>query len=228
VALGADVSDELMLVDALDEMDLRHYASKYYDPAKAKAYYERTKELKGRQAAKPQLSAESRAKQTAAKAVVRQEVSKQRTAAQKAAMKAQAARMEKLRKTAEETRDRILKKVEDLVAKLQADIAVEVPKPKLNEIPATASPRQRAFLEKQNARMMSEYNGKVRKATEKARNTANEAKDAARAEIKQVGEGLKAAVTKARDDYNKNRKALSEKYSSDLKTELKNIEDKVR
>jgi prophage DNA circulation protein len=111
---------------------------------------------------------------------------------------------------------------------LQADIAVEVPKPKLNEIPATASPRQRAFLEKQNARMMSEYNGKVRKATEKARNTANEAKDAARAEIKQVGEGLKAAVTKARDDYNKNRKALSEKYSSDLKTELKNIEDKVR
>lgn len=32
----------------VDESALAHYASQYYDPVKAKEYYERTKKLKGR------------------------------------------------------------------------------------------------------------------------------------------------------------------------------------
>ena len=225
----AEVSENaIAFVDPEDEIDLWHYASKYYDPVKAKEYYERTKQLKGRQPAAPQLTKEQRERQTSAKAYVREQVATQRTAAHKAAAEKQKARMEKLQKDAEATRDRIVEKLNALVEKLKADVEVEVPKPKLNEIPATASPRQRAFLEKQNARMMSEYNGKLNKAKDKARNAADNARNAAREEIKKVGTDLRDAVAKARTEYTTARKAMAEKYKSDLKTELKNIEDKVR
>lgn len=220
--------NELVAVQPEGEIDLWHYASKYYDPVKAKAYYERTKELKGRQPAKPELTKDQRERQSSAKAYVREQVSTQRAAANKAAAEKQKARLEKLRANAEATRDRIVEKLEALVEKLKADIDVEVPKPKLNEIPASASPRQRAFLEKQNARMMAEYNGKRQKASEKAREASSKARDEARAEIKAVGTQLKDAVAKARTEYKTHRETLRAKFKSDLKTELQNIEDKVR
>ena len=219
----------IAFVDPEDEIDLFHYASKYDDPATAKAYYERTKELKGRAAAAaPKLTSEQRAKQTSAKAYVRDQITTQRTAAQKAAAEKQKARLEKLQKDAEATRDRIVEKLKGLVEKLKAGVEEAVPKPTLNEIPASASPRQRAFLEKQNARLMSDYNGKLNKARDKANRAASDAQTAAREEIKAVGTGLREAVNKARTEYSTARKATAEKYKSDLKTELKNIEDKVR
>lgn len=222
------MSSELTAIEPVDEIDLWHYASKYYDPAKAKAYYERTKELKGREAAKPELSKESRQRQAEASAYVRDQVNTQRTAEQKAAAEKQKARLEKLQADAKATRDRIVEKLKALVDKLKADITVEVPEPKLNEIPSGASPKLRAFLEKQNARMTSEYNNKLRRATKKANSAAKAAQDVAREEIRKVGTDLKDAVTKARTDYNSARKAITEKYKSDLNTELKNIQSKVR
>lgn len=221
--------DAVSFVDPEDTIDLWHYASKYYDPAKAKAYYERTKELKGREKGKSEpLSKESRERQSQATTYVRKQIGTAKTAAQEKLAKEQKARLEKLQKTAQETRDRIVAKLDALMEKLAADIDVEVPKPKLNEIPATASPRQRAFLEKQNAKLMANYNGKRRKASEKASASAREAKDKARGEIQKVGQGLKDAVTKARDNYKKGREAIVTKYKTELKTELQNIEDKVR
>ena len=220
--------DEIAFVDAEDEIDLWHYASKYYDPQKAREYYLRTRELKGRSGGGEQLSKESRQRQAEAKSYVREQVRNERTTASKTAIANQKARLEKLRDDAKATRDRIVEKLEALVEKLKADIAVEVPKPKLNEIPATATPRQKAFLQRQNERMTAEYNGKVRTATKKAQEAAGVARDAAREEIKKVGTDLKAAVTKARDDYTSARKAMAEKYKTDLKTELQNIDEQVR
>jgi hypothetical protein len=219
---------ELRAIDPEDDLDLRHYSSKYYDPAKAREYYLRTRELKGRSGGGETLSKESREAQSQAKTYVREQVRTQRTAAQKAATAQQKARLEKLRKNAEATRERIVEKLKALTEKLVANIDVEVPKPKLNEIPASASPKQRAFLEKQNARMMSEYNGKLNKAKDKARKASSEANEAARAELKKVGTSLKDAVTQARTEYASARKAMTEKYSTDLKTELQNIESQVR
>lgn len=222
------MSDELVAIDPVDEIDLWHYASKYYDPVKAKAYYERTKALKGRKAAGPQLSAESRQRQAEGSAYVLDQISTQHTDAQKAAAAKQTARLEKLRADAEATRDRIIEKLTALVKKLQADVKEAIPELKLNEIPASASPKQRAFLEKQNARLTKAHNTAVSKVTKKANAAASDARDVARAEIRAVGTSLKDAVTKARNDYSAASKALADKYSSDLKTELKNIEDQVR
>lgn len=47
--------------DGMDGKSLEHYASKYYDPVKAHEYYERTKQLKGKQAKTPSLNEEGRA-----------------------------------------------------------------------------------------------------------------------------------------------------------------------
>ena len=221
--------DDVTFAESNNEFDLWHYASKYYDPVKAKEYYERTKQLKGRETGTVEkLSAESRQRQTEATAYVRNQVTTQRTAAQKATAEAQTARLKKLQADAKASRERIVTKLTALVESLKANIAVEVPKPELNKIPPTASARQRTFLEKQNERMISEYNGKLRRATDKARKSQKEAVTAAREEIKKVGTSLRSAVEKARKEYAASRKSIAEKYSSDLKTELKNVRDKVR
>lgn len=220
--------DSVTFVDPEDEIDLWHYASKYYDPVKAREYYLRTRELKGREASTEQLSTESRQRQAEAKTYVQAQIRDQSANAQKQALESQQVRLEKLRETAVATRDRIVEKLAKLIENLRADLEKEVPKPTLNKISATASPRQRAFLEKQNARMMSEYNGKVRRAQKKANTAASEATKAAREEIKKVGTDLKEAVSKVREDYKKARDEITAKYSSDLKNEIQNIEKQVR
>ena len=45
----------------LNNGELKHYASKYYDPVKAHEYYERTKELKGKNASTSSLNDEGKA-----------------------------------------------------------------------------------------------------------------------------------------------------------------------
>lgn len=220
--------NDVTFVQAEEEIDLWHYASKYYDPVKAREYYLRTRELKGRQGSGEELSKESRQRQAEAKSYVRDQIRTERSSATKANAEAQTARLEKLREDAKATRDRIVEGINTLVEKLKADLEVEIPKPSLNEIPPTASPRQRAFLQKQNDRMMKTYNSKVQKAETRNRKTVRDAQETARAEIKKVGTDLKDAVTKARTEYSEARKALAEKYKTDLQTELQNIEDQVR
>ena len=220
--------DGVSFVDPEDEIDLWHYASKYYDPVKAKEYYERTKELKGRQPAKPELTPEQRARQASAKSYVRENIRNDRIATTKKNAEEQKARLEKLRDDAQATKERIVEKLKAHIEQLKADATASIPKPKLNEIPANATPRQRAFLEKQNAKMTEDYNRKLGKAQQKAAKAGAEARDAAREEIKAVGTALRDAVTKARTEYTEARKALAEKYKTDLKTELQNIEDQVR
>lgn len=223
------MTDELMAVEEPDEIDLFHYASKYYDPVKAKAYYERTKKLKGRKAkATESLTTEQRAKISQGKTLVRKEITKAKTASQKKLMKNQAARLEKLRKDAVKTRDEIVKKLQDRVEELTKGIEDEVPPPKLNEIPPNASPAQRAYLEKQNARLTAIYKSKRSKAAKKASEDVKAAREAAQGEVKKVATGLKSAVEKARKDYKTKTENVKVKYKKALATEIKNIEAKVR
>lgn len=236
------MDDGVSFIDPEDEIDLRHYASKYYDPKKAHEYYLRTRELKGRQPAKPKLSKQSRQNQAAASAYVRDQVRSARTrstkelnAKSKALMIQRKNRLEKLQKDAKATRERISKALADKVKSIMDGVATKVPKPKLNEIPASASPKQREYLERQNAKLTNKYNRELAKAQGAARTAAGAESAKARAEVVKLGNGLKAAVAKARDDYAKGRAAIANERKTtsanlqrDLKTELKNIQDKVR
>jgi hypothetical protein len=204
---------------------IAHYASKYYDPVKAREYYLRNRELKGRE---PALSAESRQRQNEAKSYVTNEIKTRREAdlnanaavrerlslESKTTSEAYKARMEKLQKDAEATRERITSKLEAYVEKVKNDL----------KIPPNASPKLRAFLESQRARRIGT------------------AVNSASSELGKLREDLKSTITKARDEYrefrNQNstarranaeeRRTITETYRNDLETERQNIRDQVR
>lgn len=100
---------------------LIHYASPYYDPVKAKEYYERTKQLKGRKPAATKTQREAIGY-----------ANNQIASAKKAeSAKLAAAREQKLK----ESRDRIKKKLEETIAK-RADAILK----QLANLPEDASP----------------------------------------------------------------------------------------
>lgn len=204
---------------------LAHYASKYYDPAKAREYYLKTRQLKGRE---PVLSKQSRQRQSEATAYVSKEIGAKKTAdlkanaaqrtkldaAANANAKAHAERMKKLTEDATAVRDAVVSKLKAHLEQIQAQ----------TKIPANASPKQRAFLEKQRA---SQLNSAANKAEQ---------------DLGALQSGLMRSIDKARDDYqsfregnsiakranSQSRRTISDKYRKDLETEKKNIKDQVR
>lgn len=190
---------------------LAHYASKYYDPAKAREYYLRTRELKGRE---PVLSKESRQKQSEALAYVSKEIQTRKTAdltkldaAAKAQAEAHNARMEKLQGEAKAFQEKIVAKLKTKLEQIENQL----------KIPENASPKLRAFLQKQR---QSQAQTAVGKAKE---------------DLNGFKAGLNSAINTAREDYRKfresntlERRTTSETYRKDLETEKQNIKDQVR
>lgn len=204
---------------------LAHYASKYYDPAKAREYYLRTRELKGDQ---PALSDESKQRQREATAYVSDQIRSKRDAdlaannqalnnlslaAQKRAQ-AHAARMEKLQEQATAERKKLVAKIKAKVEKIEKQLAV----------PEGASPKRRAFLEKQR------------------RSQLGTARESARGQMANLSLKFRAAVSNARDDYrafrnevsntrrglSDQRRGINNTYRQELATERQNIKDQVR
>lgn len=214
-------------MDEEDNPILKHYASQYYDPAKAREYYLKTRELKGRQSGE-KLSAESRQRQSEASSYVRNQISTERSAVTKSNAETQQATLEKLRDDAKATRDRIVANLKAKIEQLKSDAEASIPKPNLNKIVDSMPEKQKEFLREQNRKMTAKYNSDLSKAQKEASKAGVEARDAARAEVLKVGTDLKAVVEKARTDYTAARTALAEKYKSTLKTELENIQNQVR
>lgn len=229
--------------DEFDNPVLMHYASKYYDPVKAREYYLKTRELKGREPGQAEeLSKESRQKQSEATAYVKNAMSTENRTANQQASEAQKARLEKLRNDAQASKKAIMDKIEARLAQIKSDTTkkreaalASIPKPKLRPIPEHLPEKRKAFLREQNNKLSQAYNNRVSRATAKV-NTEIKAendkfrgeKDAARAEVRQIGENLKAAVTQARESYAAAKQARAETYKSTLNSELTNIRDNVR
>lgn len=195
---------------------LRQYASKYYDPVKAHQYYLRTRVLTGRKPAQA-LSKESKQKQREGVQYVRKQVQTARDAELTKSAKAQTARLKALQDGAQKRRDAIVEKLQKRVEELRAQ-AEGIEK---NAISSTANPKLKAFLAKQNA-----Y--RTNKANAQASSQAREAAVAAQAEMRKVGEDLRTSVKKARESYAAARKEMAARYSKDLKSEVQNIQNKVR
>lgn len=135
---------------------LKHYASPYYDPVKAKEYYERTKKLKGERE-KNALTT----KQREVYAVSRDNLNKARSKEVEEARAAYEAKVEDVRKRSVATVQAMSNKLRSL------SVTKDLP---LNEIPKNATPRQRALLEKENDRIRA----KAKKDNEAARKKIGE------------------------------------------------------
>lgn len=231
---------------------LAHYASPYYDPVKAKEYYERTKDLKGREPAVPKNETKEQRearratsqRQREGLSYAKKQIGNAKQAETKSAQARQELRMKELRGQAEATQQRIQDKLnaklEAIRAKASGSVKKTIVKPKpLNPIPANASPQLRAYLEKQNAQITksnkaaqqradADYATKKGAADKAAADASTAAKTAARAQMKKVGTDLKTMVQKARTDYEAGTKARNAKYKAAVETEEKNIKANVK
>lgn len=179
---------------------LTHYASPYYDPAKAKEYYERTKKLKG-----------DREKKAKAEALTKKEQKVYDVA--RDSMSAE--RQKEVAKTATEYDAKIVAISEraqaiasSFSAKLRGlSVTKDLP---LNVIPKNATPRQRELLTRENDKIRAK------------------AKKDAVAERKKIGEGLRQELNKAREAYTTGMEAIKTKYEEADKVERKNIKAKVK
>lgn len=199
------------LISEQGHMVLRHYSSPYYDPVKAREYYLRTRELKGKE---PAISAESAQKQREAVGYVRSEIKTRKTADltknaadREAQIEAHQARMQKLQEFATDAIERIEKKLLDKLASIKDQL----------KIPENASPKLRAFLERQQAKQ-------TRSAIQQGR-----------AEMDSFRKGLRTAINTAREEYRaarlantSERRNIVTKYQTDLERETQNIKDQVR
>lgn len=97
----------------MDKPELRHYASKYYDPVKAHEYYMRNRELKGRRSTS-KLSDEGKKVWQYTK----QQITEEKKSKVEAEKEAKNQKSEELREKASATRERITAKLKELNEKL--------------------------------------------------------------------------------------------------------------
>jgi len=210
--------------------DLEHV----YDPVKAHEYYMKNRELRGAVTPQKGETKEQRKarvstsqKQREGRMYVNNQLSKQRQAETKDMQSAQQVRLDAIRKNAEASRARIEGKLNTFLQELTAK-AKPVKLIPLNEIPSNASPRVRAFWERQNANIVKSNRDAVEKSNAANAAKKNTAKAQAAAEMKRVGSELKNAVAEARATYEESKKQMREKYKLAAETEHKNIKANVR
>lgn len=184
----------------VDDSDssLTHYSSKYYNPAKAREYYLRTRRLKGRRPAQAQLVNPKR--KTAAKAPPT--TAKQRAALSKAKTAAKRAELEKAKKANEQriaaaqakskaSRAKVASKLKELRVKV-----LERFMKNMTRIPKGASPERAAQLAKAH-----------RADVQRATNRAN-------GELSRIAEHMRGTVKQSRATYDKQRDSINKKYAS--------------
>lgn len=200
---------------------LMHYASPYYDPIKAREYYLRTRELKGRTSGSDLGSSSQR--KSEATSYVRDRIATSKKAEETSLVNTNNQSLINLQKRATETRDRILKLFQEQLDKITADAKAKVPELKLNVIPENASDTQKAFLRRANQRLTNTHNKKVAEIKSERAKASKEATTKAKGEINKIATDLKAAVQKVRDDYTANRQALNAKYQATLTREMDSL-----
>lgn len=230
-------AEDYLIEHSSEEDYIAHYASKYYDPEKARQYYLRTRELKGRNSSG---DLDSGAKKEAW-AVTRSNISGERKAEADKARTDQQARLESLRQAASDARDRMVEKLKGLIDDLKSGVEDEVAKKKeelqskldsrLVRIPDNATPQRRAYLERQNSKIRQQYtetmNTEIQKVQADAREKATAGRKEYTEERKKTAETLRSSLNQARTDYKAAREAAVEKYKAIEDREYANIKNQA-
>jgi hypothetical protein len=159
---------------------LQHYASPYYDPVKAKEYYERTKKLKGERDANKLTS-----EQQDVYNVSRDEMAKAKQKEVDAASDTFSAKVEELRARSEATVRAFADKLRNL------SVTKDLP---LNPIPRNATPGQRALLMRENERIRQ-------KAKKDAVAERKKIGDGLRQELSKAREAYQTSMASIKDKY---------------------------
>lgn len=173
---------------------LMHYASDNYDPIKAREYYLRTRELKGKE---PKLETST---QHEAWGYASNQINEKRKAEKTLAATTQQEKLLKLSADAKASKERILTNLKERIAKIN----VETP------IPKNASPKVKAFLTKQNA---------ARKAS--ARKEVQELLRNVSASVQSALNATRSSYTKTQTDLDDKYKSIEKTEYENIRTQVK-------
>jgi hypothetical protein len=201
-------------VDELIHDALSHYADKYYDPAKAHAYYLRIRQLKGRT---PGSTIRGQAQKEAwayAKNQITTQNKKQKTAQAVAYHK----KVTRLQSTANKKMNGMVTQIQHYAQKLNSQTTAFYTNA-ANVGPNASTAQLKGAL------------GTIQGQGKKLSNLNNKAKAAEQRKVlaqrRLVAKQLHAAIMAARKDYNAQKAKLASGYKSTLTTEYHNIATKV-
>ncbi|TXH16183.1 MAG: hypothetical protein E6R03_05880 [Hyphomicrobiaceae bacterium] len=184
---------------------LSHYSSKYYDPVKAREYYLRNRELKGRR---------STSKLTDEGKMVWDYTKSQITAEKKLALEENANKKKEevkgLQTTAKEKRKELSEKI-----KLAMKGLSEETKKKIEALPKIP----KGLSEKARAKAALERKEKIAKIRGEAKDVRLDTRAGAVEARKKIGEDLKATVDTARTKYKELRDGLVSEYEDKYQSE---------
>lgn len=203
------------------ESFLQHYASQYYDPVKAHEYYERTKKLKGR------TTSGMSEEQKEAWSYTKDQISTEKKAKIQTEQEAKEAKIEQMRATAAEMRERISEKLKLLSERLSKEAESDREKIEeerqakidaLPEIPKNISPAKRAKLmeerKKEIADIRNEASEGKSKISDETKTERETGRKGAAIERKQLSTHLKKVITAARDSYKQAREKIDTDYEN--------------
>lgn len=192
-----------------DDFELMHYASEYYDPAKAREYYLKNRKLKGRRS-----SAGMSDKQRQGWDYTKNQVSEGKKQQSKAMDAENKQSMSKAKANAKAGRERIKAALAEFAKKISEEIVGKARA--IPEMPEGLSSKQK-----------TEWNAKQKKAladistSSKASSVAASAK--AQKEVEAVRNQLKSALASARTKYKSGKSALDKSTESTLQKEYDGI-----
>lgn len=214
----------------MDGLYLTHYASKYYDPAKAREYYLKNRKLKGRSTGGMSEG------QKEAWAYSKEQISTDKKSMIDESDDAKTKQIEALRSEAEETRQRISQKLKLLSEQLskeskdkREDISEDV-KTKIDAlppIPKNLSAEQKAKLMEDRKKEIADIRGNASKAREDVSEDISKERASSREQANSHREvirtQLKASIQMIKDDFKKKKEEIVKKYEAEYDTEYDNV-----
>lgn len=217
----------------MNDTEILHYASPYYDPVKAHEYYMRTRELKGRRSTS-NLDDEGKKIWSYTKNQIKTE---KKGALENEKTKTNST-ITQLRANAEETKARINEKLEQLKAKLSAQsendrasvsnkTSAKIEEIKAQQMPSGLTKRQQQKWminkKKKIQRLQSDADKEKKSITTKAANEFNTNKSESQAKKRQVSAELKSVISATREAYKSAKVSINETYEQIYDTEYSRI-----
>ncbi|WP_299488963.1 hypothetical protein [uncultured Gordonia sp.] len=240
----------------LDESALAHYASPYYDPVKAKEYYERTKKLKGRN------EGELSDTQKEAFGYAKNQITEEKTKVLKDTADKQREAIENIRRGAQAMREAVAARVTELLAKVEAAeaeqrdrIAAEraeklqaisdkaakaiaalppVPPGVSKERAAELAANRRAEIaaikgdsKREREQVAADSADAVEKLSEGSDRIKGSARGSANLDRDAIVKGVQGAIAKAQKDFDALKEAVKAKYETKYQSEYDAIKNSL-
>ena len=200
------------------EAFIAHYASDYYDPAKAHEYYLKNRQLRPRRSLKGMSDS-----QKSTWSVVKQNISAEKKTKLTAERDANKQQIEALRATAQARRQQISDKLKRLSAKFSKTASVDLERIasltqlKIDNLPDNLSPERRAEMIDKIQKSATTKQTNVKEDTTGKKNSLSKDREAIRTELKAKIQGAREAFKKVKERINTNYEQVYQKEYEQVK-----------